>query len=84
LFNTFTGDYRICCGTAVRLEGRGVIAQQGCVYTLTHNAGDRRVMAKIDFTTRKGNASLQSPPGTVTCTISDSNILNNSCNCPAP
>jgi hypothetical protein len=27
---------------------------------------------------------LQTPAGTTVCTISDSSILNNSCNCAAP
>jgi hypothetical protein len=70
-----------CCGGALTLTGRGRIIQQGCVYTLEHLTGDRRVMAKVDFAVRRGNGSVQSPPGTTRCVISDSNIRNNSCQC---
>jgi HYR domain len=83
LFNTFTGEYRFCCGATVRLAGRGSIIQQGCVFTLQHNASDRRVFAKIDFSVRRGNASLQNLAGP-SCTISDTNIRDNSCQCAAP
>jgi hypothetical protein len=84
LFNTFTGDYLFCCGSAVVVSGRGTVTRQGCVYTLTHNTPDRRVMAKIDYSVKKGNGSLQRPGGTTNCTIADSNVLNNTCNCVVP
>jgi hypothetical protein len=84
LINTITGDYVFCCGNAVQLAGRGTIVQQGCVFTLTHNTGDRRVMARFDLAVKKGNASLQAPPGTTVCTITDTNMANNTCNCAAP
>jgi uncharacterized delta-60 repeat protein len=81
LFNTFTGDYRFCCNGSV-FTGKGSIVKQGSIYTLTHNPADRRVLARLDNSTKTGTASLQSPPGTTRCTISDRNTANNSCQCP--
>ncbi|MFL6215341.1 MAG: HYR domain-containing protein [Blastocatellia bacterium] len=80
LFNTVTGDYRFCCNGTV-FTGKGTVKQQGSIYTLTHNPVDRRVLATVDGSTRKGNASLQSPAGTLRCTIRDDNVLNNTCLC---
>ena len=80
LFNTATGDYRFCCNGMV-FTGKGTVKQQGSLYTLTHNPADRRVSATVDAATKKGNASLQSPPGTLRCTIRDDNVTNNTCLC---
>ncbi|MEW6130271.1 MAG: HYR domain-containing protein [Acidobacteriota bacterium] len=83
LFNTTNGAYRFCCdGTT--FTGTGTVKKQGNVYTLTHNAPDRRVLLQIDGSTKKGNGSLQSPPGTLRCTIRDDNITNNTCLCGMP
>ncbi|HLG13024.1 MAG TPA: proprotein convertase P-domain-containing protein [Blastocatellia bacterium] len=80
LFNSFTGDYRICCGTM--LAGKGTIEKKGCLTTLTHNAVDRRVKAIVDPSSQnKGNASWQSPPGTMKCTIYDRDIRNDTMLC---
>ncbi|MBI3651130.1 MAG: HYR domain-containing protein [Acidobacteria bacterium] len=81
LFNTLTGDYRFCCNGAV-FTGKGSVAKQGNIWTLTHNQADRRVLARLDVGTKLGTASLQSPLGIVKCSISDRNISNNSCACP--
>jgi HYR domain len=80
LFSTTTGDYRFCCGSGAKLSGKGNIIQQGCVFTLQHNAADRNIFAKIDFSARRGNASLQRSAG-AGCTISDTNNRDNTCNC---
>ena len=55
---------------------------RGCVVTITHNAPDRRVQISFDGAIKKGSASLQSPPGSIKCTIADKNTDNNVCNCP--
>jgi subtilisin-like proprotein convertase family protein len=83
LFNTFTGDYRFCCGGVLIKAGKGSVTAQGCTFTIQHNTTDRRVMIRVSFTGNKsGTASLQAPPGTIKCSISDSNITNNNnCNC---
>ena len=80
LINTLTGDYRFCCSGSV-FTGKGTVVQQGNTYTLTHNAADRKVLARIDGSANSGTASIQSPPGTTRCTITDRNITNNSCQC---
>jgi Concanavalin A-like lectin/glucanases superfamily/HYR domain len=80
LFNALTGDYRFCCnGTA--FTGRGTVAVRGCTVEITHYAADRRVLIKADFSARTGTASLQVPPGTTRCTITDRNTSNNTCQC---
>jgi hypothetical protein len=80
LFNTLTGDYRFCCNGTV-YSGKGTVVKQGNTWTLTHNPADRRVLARLDGSANNGTASLQSPPGTTKCTITDKNIANNSCSC---
>jgi hypothetical protein len=80
MWNTLTGEYRFCCSGSV-FTGKGTVVKQGSVYTLTHNPADRRVSATLDGSQNRGTASLQSPPGTPRCTITDRNLANNSCLC---
>jgi subtilisin-like proprotein convertase family protein len=80
LFNTATGDYVFCCG-GTSVTGKGTVTSQGCVFTIQQTVGDRRVLIKIDYATKKGNASLQMPVGITKCTITDKLITNNTCNC---
>jgi hypothetical protein len=80
LVNSLTGDYRFCCnGTA--FTGKGKVTIRGSVYTLEHNATDRRVLVTDDESSHRGNASLQVPVGTTRCTISDRDTRNNTCLC---
>jgi hypothetical protein len=62
-------------------SGMGTVTVKGCVITLQHNPFDRRVLAQVDKAVSSGKASLQSPPGTIRCTITDRNTRNNSCSC---
>lgn len=80
LFNTQTGAYRFCCN-GTTYTGTGTVNVQGCIYTLQHNAVDRRVMGSVDFSIAKGSGSLQVPPGKSACTLSDTNIRNNTAAC---
>jgi Zn-dependent metalloprotease len=80
LFNSFTGDYVFCCGTS-RFSGRGTITKAAGDITLQHNASDRKVLGKVSTSSRTGSASLQSPPGSVKCTVTDPNIRDNGCAC---
>jgi len=75
LWNSITGSYRFCC-KGVTFTGVGTATRQGCVYTLQHNAGDRRVLGRHDKAVHSGTGSLQSPPGSIRCTITDRNTLN--------
>ena len=81
LFNSITGQYRFCCGGTI-FTGVGTVSKKGCLITLQHNPGDRRLQANVDKTQFKGNAALQFPPGVMKCTIMDRDIRNNSCVCP--
>ena len=80
LWNSVTGAYRFCCKGATYI-GTGKATIQGCVFTLQHNPVDRRVLGRVDKTVRAGNASIQSPAGTLRCTITDRNILNDTPTC---
>jgi hypothetical protein len=80
LINTSTGDFRFCCGGMV-YTGVGTVYIQGCDVTLQSNASTLRVLAKWSSAYLRGTASLQSPPGTIKCVITDRDIRNNSCVC---
>jgi len=80
LLNSVTGDYRFCCNGSV-FSGKGTVQKLGSTLTLTHNTAERRVTAKLEGALNRGTASLQSPVGTMRCTISDRDIRNNSCQC---
>ena len=80
LGNSVTGDYRFCCNGTV-FSGRATVYKKGSVVTFEHNPADRRVLAKKDGTVCRGTASLQSPPGSLRCTITDRDTRNNTCQC---
>jgi len=75
LWNSFSGQYRFCC-KGVTYTGIGKATTQGCVFTLQHNPVERRVLGRVDKAVHSGTASIQSPPGTIRCTITDRNTLN--------
>ena len=81
LFNTSTGDYRFCFNGVVIASGLGAMLKKGCDFTIQDNSSDRRVLIKSGFGSGKGSASIQSPPGNIRCTITDRNILDDSCHC---
>ena len=80
LGSTTTGNYRFCCG-GTTYSGVAQVTTRGNVTTFQHNPADRRVLATYDGGAFKGTATLQSPPGTTRCTISDKDTRNNSCAC---
>ena len=75
LWNSITGSYRICCN-GITFTGVGKARVQGCVYTLEHNPVDRRLLGRLDKAVRSGSGSIQAPAGTLRCTITDRNTLN--------
>jgi hypothetical protein len=75
LWNSQTGQYRFCCG-GTTFTGIGKVQTQGCVYTLQASPVDRRVVGRVDKAVHSGSASLQSPPGTNRCTITDRDTRN--------
>jgi hypothetical protein len=80
-WNTSTGAYVFCCN-GTTFTGVGKVRSLGCTYTLEHvTSADRRVTGKVDFTTFRGEGAIQSPIGTVRCTISDNDVRDNNCAC---
>ena len=80
IWNSITGQYRFCCkGTTFTGIGKSTV--QGCVFTLQHNPADRRVLGRVDKAVHAGTASIQAPPGTLRCTITDRNTLNDTPTC---
>lgn len=75
-----TGAYTFCCG-GTTFTGVAQVTRRGNVVAFTHNAPDRRVRAISDGSVFKGNAAVQSPPGTTKCTIGDRDTRNNTCAC---
>jgi hypothetical protein len=80
LGNSSTGDYRFCCGGAT-FTGRAKVIGQGNVFTFEDFTTDRRVLATVVEVVFTGTASLQSPPGSIRCRITDRDTRNNSCTC---
>jgi hypothetical protein len=80
-FNRATGEYSFCCGGIVLATGIGKVTGGGCSVTIEHNAADRKVLIKGDFSTNKGTALLQMPAGRTKCQITDRDTRNNSCQC---
>ena len=75
LWNSISGQYRFCC-KGITFTGVGKAIRQGCVYTLEHNPLDRRVLGRVDKAVHAGFGSIQAPAGTLRCTITDRNTLN--------
>jgi hypothetical protein len=76
-FNSTTGEYLFSrCSDGFTLSGTGAVTSRGCTFTLTHSPTDRRVQASLDTCQKKGNASLQFPPGTTILTITDRDTSN--------
>jgi HYR domain len=80
LANSTTGDYRFCCNGTI-FTGRGKVTVRGSVYTIEHDAADRRVLITDDESLHRGSASLQIPVGVTRCIISDRDTRNNTCQC---
>jgi hypothetical protein len=80
LFNTSTGEFRACCGGTV-FTGTGTVTAQGCDFTLQSNSTTFRVTAKWSSAYLRGSGSVQFPPGSTRCVITDRDIRNNSCVC---
>ena len=80
LFNTTTGEYRFFCNGTV-FTGVGKVTRAGCIFTLSHLAIQQRVQATLNKSTNNGTASLQAPPGTNRCTLTDRNTLDDTALC---
>lgn len=82
-FDSQTGAYAFfrCGAGGFTLSGTGSVFVKGGIITLEHNPGDRRVLAKLDTTQKKGTASLQVLNTGKTYTIADRNTGDNLCSC---
>jgi hypothetical protein len=61
------------------LTGTGTMARKGCIITLTHNAPDRRVFARLDACTNSASSSVETPPTNMKFSITDKNTTDNTC-----
>jgi hypothetical protein len=89
LVNAQTGDYFFCCGGVPIASGRGTLTTRGCIGSIDHIKGNRKVHIEWDTAainnTGAGTASVQkSPSGSVVCQITDKNMSNNTCQCSGP
>src|SRR6185369_1771697 len=80
LVNTSTGAYRFCCNGVLVASGTGTSTVRGCTVTISHSANNKTVQISIDGASMKGTASVKQG-GTILCTITDTNLANNSCVC---
>jgi hypothetical protein len=93
-WNTFTGDYVFINpppaaqpkppgGAAqpggLNLTGVGKPSMKGCIITLSHNAPDRRVFARLDTCTKTGDGEVQSSAPKTTFDIKDGNTADSAC-----
>ena len=70
--------------SGVTLTGIGRPAMKGCIITLSHNAPDRRVFARLDACTKTGEASVQTNSPKTDIKITDKNTADNTAGSPPP
>jgi hypothetical protein len=63
--------------TPVNLTGTGKMQMKGCIITLSHNAPDRRVFARLDACTKSGEANVQTSSPKAEINITDKNTADN-------
>lgn len=82
--NAQTGDYIFCCDGVQIASGRGTITTRGCIGSIDHVKGDRRVHIQWDTSANggAGTAIVQKGPSlTTVCQITDKKMANNTCVC---
>jgi hypothetical protein len=79
--NSATGDYQFTTCSGNILGGKGNLIVKGSLITLQHYVADRKVLARIDSSVKKGTASIQVFGQGTTFTIIDRNTANNICAC---
>ncbi|HKA18702.1 MAG TPA: HYR domain-containing protein [Blastocatellia bacterium] len=75
LFNTTTGEFRFCCN-GILFSGVGKVTKAGCIFSLSATPVQLRVQATLNKATFNGTASLQAPPGSTRCTLTDRDTRN--------
>jgi hypothetical protein len=85
-FDSLTGEYDFLdCRKGTTLSGVGVVTKIGCKTELKHTgpvpkSPDRNVAATANYCTKIGSATITY--GSLTHTLSDSNLSNNPATCP--
>jgi hypothetical protein len=79
--NSGSGDYLFTNCHGVILVGKGVVTKKGNIITLQHNASDRRVLARIDGSSKRATGSIQLFSQGLAFGLTDRNISNNICLC---
>jgi hypothetical protein len=79
--NSTTGAYQFTNCSGFTLGGTGTLTKRGSILTLQHISSDRRVTVTVDTSSNRATASIQLLSQGKTFTITDRNILNNSCAC---
>ncbi|HXG94930.1 MAG TPA: right-handed parallel beta-helix repeat-containing protein [Blastocatellia bacterium] len=80
---SITGEYRFNSCSGVTLQGTGVLIKRGSSLSLSDNRSDRRVLAKVDTSTKKAMASVQILSLGSIFTLADRNTEDNPCACRA-
>jgi CSLREA domain-containing protein len=85
MVNAQTGDYFFCCGGVPVASGRGTLNVKGCIGSIDHAKGDRRVHIQWDTSANNysgaGTATVRKGPAGTDCQITDKNMTNNTCRC---
>jgi hypothetical protein len=82
-FNSTTGDYMFTrCSNGFSLTGIGLVTIKGSSITLQDNKADRKILARVDNSIKRGTASAQVYSPGATFTITDRNTANSTCACP--
>jgi predicted extracellular nuclease len=84
LVNALTGEYRYCCNGKLVASGQGTLTSQGCIVTIDHKKGDRRVLVQANLLSGNGagaGAAFIQISGGPTCQITDRAIAGNQCAC---
>ena len=79
--NSTSGDYQFTNCSGLTLSGSSSLIKRGGNLTLQHYAVDRRVLATLDTTVKRGTASIQLFSQGTTFTITDRNTAINTCAC---
>ena len=80
LIDTSTGAYRFCCNGVLVASGTGTRNVRGCIVTISDSSNNKIVLITVDGSSMRGTAAVKQGGGIV-CTISDSNLANNTCVC---
>ena len=79
-----TGTPPVVPPTGLSLTGTGRPTMKGCIITLSHNAPDRRIFARLDTCTKTGEANVQTESPKTNVNITDKNVTDNTAASPPP